>query len=262
MTAIERHTENADATNGTTPPLSSSGKLRAWVKGRHTPLARTAYDVGIWARYASVPVIPGVHRALYLLHTSIVTVLSAVTRVLWYTPLFQSRLETPARRLYLYGGMPFIMGPVRIRLGDKCRVAGAISISGRSAEGVEPVLDVGDNVDLGWGSHITVGRSIVIGNNVRLAMGIYLMGYPGHPLDAVSRARGDMDTDDQVGDIILEDDVWLGSRATVLGGVRIGRGTIVAAGSVVTKDLPPYVIAGGIPATVKRQLDVPPAEVA
>ena len=106
------------------------------------------------------------------------------------------------------------------------------------------------------GGTLTVRYSI-IGNNLRLAMGTFLLGYPGHPIDAVARARGDTDTDDQVGDIIIEDDVWLGSRSTVLGGVRIGRGTIVAAGSVVTKDLPPFVLAGGIPAVIKKQLPRP-----
>ena len=52
------------------------------------------------------------------------------------------------------------------------------------------------------------------------------------------------------GDIIVEDDVWIGCRATVLSGVRIGQGSVVAAGSVVTKDVPPYAIVGGVPARV------------
>lgn len=52
------------------------------------------------------------------------------------------------------------------------------------------------------------------------------------------------------GPIVVEDDVWLGFRVTVLSGVTIGRGAVVAAGSVVTKDVPPYVIVGGVPAKV------------
>jgi acetyltransferase-like isoleucine patch superfamily enzyme len=47
---------------------------------------------------------------------------------------------------------------------------------------------------------------------------------------------------------VLEDDVWLGAGVTVLGGVTIGRGSIVAAGAVVARDVPPYTIAGGVPA--------------
>ena len=62
------------------------------------------------------------------------------------------------------------------------------------------------------------------------------------------------DTEDQVGDIVIENDVWLATGVTVLAGVRIGRGSIVAANSVVTRDLPPGVLAAGAPARVVRHL--------
>ena len=52
------------------------------------------------------------------------------------------------------------------------------------------------------------------------------------------------------GDIIVEDDVWIGQNAVVLSGVRIGQGAIVAAGAIVTKDVPPYAIVGGNPAKI------------
>lgn len=52
------------------------------------------------------------------------------------------------------------------------------------------------------------------------------------------------------GPIILEEDVWIGANTVILGGVKIGRGSIIAAGSVVTKNIPPYSIAGGTPAKV------------
>ncbi|MGM9958608.1 MAG: CatB-related O-acetyltransferase [Erysipelotrichaceae bacterium] len=52
------------------------------------------------------------------------------------------------------------------------------------------------------------------------------------------------------GDIVIEDDVWLGENAVVLSGVTIGQGAIVAAGAVVTKNVPPYAIVGGVPARV------------
>ena len=52
------------------------------------------------------------------------------------------------------------------------------------------------------------------------------------------------------GDIVVEDDVWIGMRCTILSGVHIGRGAVIAAGSVITKDVPPYAIVGGVPAKV------------
>lgn len=50
------------------------------------------------------------------------------------------------------------------------------------------------------------------------------------------------------GDIVVDDDVWIGYGATIMSGVHIGQGAVVAAGSVVTKDVPPYAVVGGVPA--------------
>lgn len=52
------------------------------------------------------------------------------------------------------------------------------------------------------------------------------------------------------GNIIVDDDVWIGYRVTILSGVHIGQGAIIASGAVVTKDVPPYTIVGGVPAKV------------
>jgi maltose O-acetyltransferase len=53
--------------------------------------------------------------------------------------------------------------------------------------------------------------------------------------------------------VVIEDHAWLGTRAMVLPGVTVGRGAVVAAGAVVTKDVPPYTIVGGVPARVIGQ---------
>lgn len=66
-----------------------------------------------------------------------------------------------------------------------------------------------------------------------------MFGEDNHNLDAISK-----------GDIVIDDDVWIGYNATILSGVHISQGAVVAAGSVVTKDIPPYAIVGGVPAKV------------
>lgn len=236
--------------------MSASLTLRHWVKSRDGVVADALYRLVMALRTASVPVIPGLHRSLYALHRAVSGGLSTLTRVVWYTPLFQSRLEQPAKRLYCYSGMPLVLGPVRMRFGDDVRISGQTTITGRTADAAAgPVLEVGRNVDIGWQTTIAVGRRVVIGDNVRIAGRAFLAGYPGHPLDAAARAVGAPDTEDQVGDITLEDDVWLATGVTVLAGVRIGRGTVVAAGSVVTRDLPPFVVAAGVPARVVRKIE-------
>lgn len=54
------------------------------------------------------------------------------------------------------------------------------------------------------------------------------------------------------GEIVVDDDVWIGFGATILSGVHVGQGAIIAAGAVVTKDVPPYAIVGGVPAKIIR----------
>ena len=230
-------------------------KLREWLKARRHPLARMLYASAMVLRHASVPVIPGLHRSLYALQTTAFGALGSILRILWFTPLFQSRLKRPAPRLYVYGGLPLVTGPLEIEIGADCRISAASTFSGRAASASPPRLTVGSNVDIGWQTTIAAGGLVHIGNNVRIAGRAFLAGYPGHPIDATARAAGAPDTEDQVGDIVIEDDVWLATGVTVLAGVRIGRGTIVAAGSVVTRDLPPFVVAAGAPARPVRRLD-------
>ena len=234
--------------------LGNEGGLRQWVKRREHPLARLMYAMAKGVKRFELPLVKPFHGTIYRLHRFAVTAASEMARIFYWTPLFKSRLQAPAKGLYLYGGMPFLMGPLAMRFGEGCRVSGVTTFSGRGVSHETPRLIVGDNVDISWQTTIAVGREVRIGDNVRMAGQVFLAGYPGHPLDAKARASGEPETDDQVGDIILEDDVWLATRVTVNSGIRIGRGTIVAAGSVVTRDLPPNVLAGGSPARVIRPL--------
>jgi acetyltransferase-like isoleucine patch superfamily enzyme len=233
--------------------------LRQWVKRRDNVATQTAYSAAMWWRSASMPCIPAIHGTLYRMHRAVVAVRMDLLRIVWTTPLFQSRLTRPAPRLFLYGGMPLVLGPVEIAVGSDCRVSGQVTITGRSAGAATPALTIGRNCDIGWQTTISVGRQVVIGDNVRIAGRALLAGYPGHPLDVNARAAGKADTEDQVGDIVLEDDVWLATDVAVIGGVRIGRGTVVGAGSVVTRDLPANVLAAGNPARVIRSIGTDPA---
>ncbi|MFG3258235.1 CatB-related O-acetyltransferase [Streptomyces sp. NPDC048172] len=108
---------------------------------------------------------------------------------------------------------------------------------------------------------------LVIGRYCALAAGVrFLMAGAEHPTMGVSTypftmfgGRWAEETLDLVtsmpsrGDTVVGNDVWLGHRVTVMPGVRIGDGAIVAAGTVVTADVPPYTIVGGNPARAIRQ---------
>jgi acetyltransferase-like isoleucine patch superfamily enzyme len=233
--------------------MSTAFSLRQWVKARENPVARGLYAGFHAARACRLPVVPGFHTSLYRLRAVTLGAWHGLRRVLWDTPLFLSQTTAPPARLYLYGGIPLILGPLRIRLGEDCRISGQVTLTGRPASG-QPELVVGRNCDIGWQTTIAVGTRVELGDNVRIAGRALLAGYPGHPLEPEARAAGLPDHASQCGDIILEPDVWLATGVTVSAGVRIGRGTVVAAGSVVTADLPPLVLAAGVPARVIRSL--------
>lgn len=100
-------------------------------------------------------------------------------------------------------------------------------------------------------SSTKIGRYVSIANNVNI-------GHGEHPINRISTnalfyANAKILTEL---DLIIEDDVWIGTGAIILRGVKIGRGAIVGAGCVVTKDIPPYSIAVGVPAKViKNRFD-------
>lgn len=97
-----------------------------------------------------------------------------------------------------------------------------------------------------------------IGNYCSIANGVKFLPSTDHALDHISTypfkamlLTGELEAVCK-GDIVVDDDVWIGYGATILSGVHIGQGAVVAAGSVVNKDVPPYAIVGGVPAKVIR----------
>jgi acetyltransferase-like isoleucine patch superfamily enzyme len=138
--------------------------------------------------------------------------------------------------------------------------------------GVRSNVELGSDVHLGLGSILWAPRRLVIGSDVYIGKGctIEVDGSIGdHVLIAnrvglVGRRDHDISQNqvitqaDWVGDypdrlstpIEIASDVWIGYGAIVLGGIRIGRGAIIAAGSVVISDVPDYAVVGGNPARV------------
>jgi len=110
-----------------------------------------------------------------------------------------------------------VRGPERILVGNNCVVNRGVLLDGRGGK-----LTIGDNVD--------IAQEAVI----------WTLGHDVH--DDYHRDKG--------GPVTIEDYAWIGHRAIIMPGVTIGRGAVVAAGAVVTHDVPPRAIVGGVPAKV------------
>ena len=98
------------------------------------------------------------------------------------------------------------------------------------------ILNLNAKFVMGYGSGAAEGLKVVTGNHA-LFIGRYY-----RTITEAEKPEG-LDKD-----VIVQEDVWIGVDVVLLSGVTIGRGSVIAAGSVVTKNIPPYCIAGGIPA--------------
>lgn len=118
--------------------------------------------------------------------------------------------------------------------------------SGKESYGT---LNIMDYLPRSGNSKVIIGNfcSIALGNLFLLGGGHKATGITTYPWKAMF--YGKEESGDK-GDIVLEDDVWVGARVTIMSGVTIGQGAIIGAGALVTKDIPPYAIAGGVPAKI------------
>jgi len=126
-----------------------------------------------------------------------------------------------------------------MRVGERCVLDRYMTIECHGK------LDIGDHVI--FGHHVTIGveRSVTIGNDCLIAEMVSIRDHD-HEFEnstVVMRRQGA-----RVAPVIIGDDVWLGSKATITSGVSIGSHSIVAAGAVVTTDVEPWTIVGGVPA--------------
>ena len=102
-------------------------------------------------------------------------------------------------------------------------------------------------------SKIIIGDHVVFGPHVSIRGGDHRFDIPGRYIDSIKEGEKLPENDS---DVIFEGDNWIGMNVTILKGVTIGFGSIIAAGSVVVNSIPPYSIAGGVPARVlKKRFD-------
>lgn len=134
----------------------------------------------------------------------------------------------------------------RLIVGERCTIAGLFKIRGNGCS-----IIIGDETTIGRATLFAMenGRSIVIGKECMLSHDIYGNTSDSHSIiDLESGLRTNAPHD-----IVLEDHVWIGMRAFLSKGITIGSGAIVAAHSVVTKDIPRNVAVGGNPARILKE---------
>ncbi|MEX0639071.1 MAG: acyltransferase [Balneolaceae bacterium] len=161
---------------------------------------------------------------------------------LWFSRKFDS-----SGYLVVTGGRP---KPEVIHRGGKLLAGNCQFYSGVRLEiGPGGTLLIGNGTYLNRNTLIVCEDRVEVGENCKIAWDVIIMDSDLHPID---------DTTPIVNKPVrIENGVWIGCRSIILKGVTIGYGAVIAAGSVVTKDIPPRTIYGGSPAKLIAELDDP-----
>ena len=160
-------------------------------------------------------------------------------------------------------------GPLQtnVTIGAQCLLGCKIFLEDFNSQVI-----MGNNVFIGKSTIISKSK-VVIGSNVLISWGVTINDHDSHSLD-LDKRRSDLkrvyeDFRDYRGNYLknkdwlsvnsnpikIEDDVWIGFNAIILKGVTIGKGSIIAAGSIVTKDVEPYTVVGGNPAKFIKSIE-------
>lgn len=146
----------------------------------------------------------------------------------------------------------YIVSPAKVCLcsksGKNNRFGTNVKVSGWKN------IFLGNNVSIGNNSTILTTRAkVIFGNNIMTGPGIKIVT-GNHRIDVVGKFMTDITDKDKLPendeDVLIEGDNWIGTNAVILKGVCLGRGSVVAAGAVVTINVPRYAIVGGVPARV------------
>lgn len=169
-------------------------------------------------------------------------------RLRFIGPAFNARMRlrsaTLGRRVTLRGS-PVVSNEGRITIGDRVRLVSTVAklelvtLSGGH-------LEIGENVFINYGTSLVASAHVKIGDDCLIGTHVQVMDTDFHRVE-------DKAWDTTGEPIVIEDRVWLGNRAIILKGVRVGHDAVVGAGAVVTHDVPARTLVAGVPAKVVRR---------
>jgi acetyltransferase-like isoleucine patch superfamily enzyme len=227
-------------------------KFTLKIKRRENVFYSSLYDIAKFLLTFNLPMIRPIHLPLYYIDCLSKVTIQRLIHLFWSVPLFKARCEIVGKNLSLPNGIPLIIGNhLKIYLGNNVTIGR--STIGASKVFDKPVLKVGNKTYIGYGTTISVAKEVVIGDNCMISGGCLIMDSDDHPLSPQKRLLGMPVEKEDVQPIKIGNNVWIGSNCTILKGVTIGENSVIATHSVLTKDVEPNCMYGGVPAGLIRR---------
>ena len=218
------------------------------------PAIRFARGVAKRVLYGSLPAPKVVVLPIVRLWGAVQLTYYFLKRKLIAEPFLKAQCASYGPGLRCGNFVHWISGSGDIVLGAGVHLDGKSDIMFATLLPERPRLEIGDHTYVNHRCAFSVAQRVSIGRHVYIAGNVRFLDTPGHPMDAASRRAHLPPSVDQIRPIRVEDDAWIGMDCIVLPGVTIGEGAVIAAGSVVAKDVPPFTLAGGVPAKAIREL--------
>ena len=167
------------------------------------------------------------------------------TRPRWFIRLLAPLYQHRGRHSVIHHSARMDTPPYRkFSLGDYSVIESFACINNAVGD-----VMIGDHTRIGL--HNTIIGPVIIGSHVNLAQGITITAL-NHNFENSKKRIDEQGVSTSA--VVIEDDIWIGANAVVLSGVTIGHHSVVAAGAVVTKDVPPHSLVAGVPAKVIKQI--------
>jgi len=194
------------------------------------------------------PGIRGLHRICIVIRESYIL----SKKWLIVSPLMRSTAEC-GKKLQIER-IPYVRGRGRFVIGDRVCLSGKSNFRFLNQTAEEPELLIGSDVFIGDACVFAVANSIEIGDHTLIAGCVRIRDNDGHPLDAEVRRRRESISAEDTAPVVIGENVWIGTGASILKGVKIGDNAVVGAESVVTKDVEANSIVAGNPARVVEKV--------
>lgn len=175
----------------------------------------------------------------------------------FYTALYKGRFKDFGQNSKLVGAPDELKMAKNISIGSYCRLGRHLLLRCYHISDSAPKIVIGSHVNIGDYSTVSCCNRIIIEDGVRLGRMIMITDNAHGHTNSIEELRVSPIDRPLVskGPVVIERNVWIGEKATILPGVKIGEGAIIAANAVVTRDIPPFSVAAGCPARVIRTVN-------